>query len=218
MLVHLASLLLLYLSPSETYVVCSALIGSTRTQLQRGREAKLKWHVPMNQAVYCQTLSAFVGGLMLQLPLCAYCHSQRQDFTKLVDSGLRTLLTSYLQLHNLTDFILVFVHEGQKALFGFLASVFLSAEPQLRETYSKKLKILQALPVITADMETGELHRVAFQFKIKKQPVPSVSARVVQHLQERHNSEMLVSYMPAQTVGSSIVSFEMLAQLWTLLP
>jgi hypothetical protein len=168
--------------------------------------------------VYRQTLSAFVGGLMQQLPLCAYCHSQRQDFTKLVDSGLRTLLTRYLLLHNLTDFILVFVHEGQKALFGFLASVFYNAEPQLRETYSKKHKILKALPVITADMETEELHREAFRFKIKKQPLPSVSASLAQHLQERHNSEMLVSYMPTHSVDSSIVSFELLAQLWILLP
>lgn len=48
-----------------------------------------------------------------------HCRENQFDFTKLIDSGFRSLLTNYLGLHNMTDFIMVFLSEGQKSLFRF---------------------------------------------------------------------------------------------------
>ena len=48
-----------------------------------------------------------------------YCRENQFDFTKLVDSGFRNLMTNYLDLGNMTDLVMVFLSEGQKSLFRY---------------------------------------------------------------------------------------------------
>jgi hypothetical protein len=48
-----------------------------------------------------------------------YCRENHYDFTRLVDAGFRNLMTNYLEIYNITDFIMVFLAEGQKSLIRY---------------------------------------------------------------------------------------------------
>lgn len=45
------------------------------------------------------------------------------DFTRLVDNGFRNFMTNYLNFSNMTDFMMVFLSEGQKSLTRYTYSI-----------------------------------------------------------------------------------------------
>jgi hypothetical protein len=65
-------------------------------------------------------MTAYLQGVKFgERSLLVYCRENQFDFTKLVDSGFRNLMTNYLDLGNMTDLVMVFLSEGQKSLFRY---------------------------------------------------------------------------------------------------
>jgi hypothetical protein len=58
-------------------------------------------------------MDAYLKGVAFgERSIIVYCRENQFDFTKLIDSGFRNLMTNYLQLDNMTDLIMVFLSEG----------------------------------------------------------------------------------------------------------
>ena len=55
--------------------------------------------------------------------LVNHCQKVQFDFTRLVDNGFRNFMTNYLSLSNMTDFLMVFLSEGQKCLTRYTYAI-----------------------------------------------------------------------------------------------
>jgi hypothetical protein len=55
--------------------------------------------------------------------LINHCKKVQFDFTRLVDNGFRNFMTNYLNLSNMTDFLMVFLSEGQKSLTRYTYAI-----------------------------------------------------------------------------------------------
>lgn len=69
-------------------------------------------------------MEAYMSGVMFgQRSVMVHCMKNQYDFTKLVDAGFRSLMTNYLELRHMIDFVMVFLSEGQKSLFRYTYAV-----------------------------------------------------------------------------------------------
>jgi hypothetical protein len=117
-LVHIAGLLLLYLKPSEVYMVCEEMINSSREIFKQKKQDTLRWHITLDHPSYtktiCTFMQAYVGSTTLRrrTSLVNHCGKVQFDITKFVDNGFRNFMTNYLNLSNMTDLLMVFIAEG----------------------------------------------------------------------------------------------------------
>ena len=127
-LVQLAGILMLIMPVHEVYFLLQLLIQNTKKIFSEKRQDALRWHIPLDQKSFQKTVSTYLTAYMQgvtfgERSLLVYCRDNHFDFTQLVDSGFRTLMTNYLNLDNMTDLILVFLSEGQKSLFRYLYAI-----------------------------------------------------------------------------------------------
>lgn len=59
-LVHLAGILMIFLSASEVYAVCDLIIQKSRTIFKEKKQDLMRWHVPLDQKSYSKTIQTFM--------------------------------------------------------------------------------------------------------------------------------------------------------------
>jgi hypothetical protein len=115
-------------------------------------------------------MGAYLQGVKFgERSIIVYCRENEFDFTKLIDTGFRSLMTNYLSLDNMTDLVMVFLSEGQKSLFRYNYAIL-----KLHKNFIKSGKDLLTLVSICDALEsrsrdltpTDELHKIAFNYKM----------------------------------------------------
>ena len=60
LLVHLAAILMIYLSAAEVFVVCEILIEKSLEIFKSKHADSLRWHIPVDQKSYTKTIQTFM--------------------------------------------------------------------------------------------------------------------------------------------------------------
>ena len=125
---NLVSLLMIFLKPCEVYCIIDNLSTSSRTKITNGKEDSLRWHMTLSQESYNKSLITYVHSYLQSTyrkkrSVVKHCHSIGFDYTQYVDSCFRHFLCDYLSLGNLLDFAMIFLVEGQKAIYRFTYAV-----------------------------------------------------------------------------------------------
>ena len=69
-------------------------------------------------------MDSYLQGVIIgERSIIVFCRENNYDFTALVDSGFRNLMSNYLALNNLTDFCMIFLCEGQISLIRYMYAI-----------------------------------------------------------------------------------------------
>ena len=113
---------MVFLRPAEVYAVIESIRKKTQDISNQGKIDELRWHLTISQSLYNKTLAScidsYIGTTMRKKrSVLVHCREIGFDYTRFVDSCFRHLMTDYLPMSSLLDFMPVFLLEGVKSLF-----------------------------------------------------------------------------------------------------
>jgi len=129
LLVQIVSLLLLYLSPAETFCVVKELIRSSRDLLSSEEMRNLiRWHLPLGEEDCTRMHQSFGYSYLMttirkKRSLIDHMKSINFDLTNYSALAFDSLMTEFLPLHIATDFLIMFLVEGIKVVFRYAYAV-----------------------------------------------------------------------------------------------
>ena len=128
LLTNLVSILLIFLKPCEVYSIIDKLNQTSRTKVEKGHEDGLRWHLTLSQESYNKSIITYVDSYLRttyrkKRSIIKHCYGISVDYTRYVDSCFRHFLCDYLSLGNLLDFTMIFLVEGQKAIYRFTYAI-----------------------------------------------------------------------------------------------
>ena len=143
MLPNLVSLLLIFLKPAEVYCVIDKLVLSSKEKIKNGQEDGLRWHVTLSQEAYNKSITCYIDSYLYitwrkKRSVIVHCRDIGFDYTQFVDSCFRHFLTDYLSLGNLLNFMMVYLVEGQKAMYRFTYAITKAHKEKLKSLNNPK--------------------------------------------------------------------------------
>jgi hypothetical protein len=218
------------MTAAEVYYVLCKIIDSSRQIFQEKKQDNLRWHVPIEQSQYTKTIKTFLdcyfeGVVLGERSLVKFCRENHFDFTKLIDSGFRSLMTNYLDLNCMSDAIVIFLTEGQKSLIRFQYAVLKIHKDFIKEGKDVFLKmtIQEALEQQARAKTTPEaLLYWTFKYKLATASSYKYSQKDPAILNidfaDAHKTSSFLTLLPTKSITSDIINFEQLSVLWMLLP
>ena len=128
LLTNLVSILLIFLKPCEVYTIIDKLNQTSKTKVSSGQEDGLRWHLTLSQEAYNKSIITYVDSYLRttyrkKRSIIKHCREISIDYTRYVDGCFRHFLCDYLSLGNLLDFTMIFLVEGQKAIYRFTYAI-----------------------------------------------------------------------------------------------
>lgn len=129
LMVTVASLLLVFMKPSEVYHILQSLCQSSHDALMNpDQRDHIRWHLTLEKSQYFRLLSIFIKSYLkttLRGKRSVLIHMNKIgfDFTKYVDVAFKSLLTSFVSLPIAIDILFMYLVEGVKILFRFTYAV-----------------------------------------------------------------------------------------------
>ena len=128
---HMANILLIFLPPAEVFFVLQQLVdrtGKIKCNKDTTEKQRLRWHIPTDAEDQAQLIATFIDvyiGLAgeRRQAILEKCHTLELNFDLIIHSLLNSLMTSILPLDIAINIFMIFLKEGQKALFRFMISV-----------------------------------------------------------------------------------------------
>ena len=139
MMVNVASLLLIFLKPSEVYHVLVKMIDSSQEAFKSPEsEALIRWHFTYEKGQYFKLLSTFVKSYLnttVRKKRSVLLHMNKIgfDFTKFVDTSFKSLLGHFVPLPVALDILMMYLSEGVKIIFRYTYAVL-----KVHKAYVKK--------------------------------------------------------------------------------
>lgn len=127
-MVHVASLLLIFMKPCEVFDILSSLITSSQKLFSNKEEQKeLRWHLTFNQTDYFALLSAFaksyISTVRGQRSLLKYMNEINFDFNKYIDASFKSLTSHFVSLPIAIDVLMMYLVEGVRIIFRFTYAI-----------------------------------------------------------------------------------------------
>ena len=143
-LVHVASLLMLFLRPAEVFVVLEKIVEQSKNSFKAKAQDKLDWYITLDMQSYTQNLCTFVQAYIQtnwrkKRSILVHCQDIRFDFTRFVDSGFKSFMTNYLPLSIMHEFMMVFLLEGQLGFYRYLYSTLRNHKEFIKELNKDKI-------------------------------------------------------------------------------
>jgi hypothetical protein len=129
MISQIVGLLLLYLSPAETYCVAFELIRSSKEHLTSEElRNMIRWHLPLGNEDMSRLHSAFghsyvMTTLRKKRSLAIHMKNIGFDMMEYARAAFNSLTGDFLPLHILTDFLLMYLVEGIKIVFRYAYAI-----------------------------------------------------------------------------------------------
>ena len=123
-LTHMISILFVFLKPCEVYCLLDKIHQSSKVKVEKGQVDGLRWHMTLSQEAYNKSIATYVDSYLWttyrkKRSILLHCREIGFDYTQYVDSCFRRFMCDYLSLGNMFDFTMVFLVEGQKAIYRF---------------------------------------------------------------------------------------------------
>lgn len=129
LMVSVASLLLLFMKPSEVYHILQHLLQTSQDAwFNPEQRDHIRWHLTLEKGHYFKLLNTFIKSYLkttLRGKRSVLQHMGKIgfDFSKYVDVAFKTLLTSFVSLPIAIDILCMYLVEGVKVLFRFTYAV-----------------------------------------------------------------------------------------------
>lgn len=129
MMISIASLLLIFMKPSEVYHVMMELVNSSQEMFKSPeQQALIRWHFTLEKQQYFKVLSTFVKSYLtttLRGKRSVLLHMNKIgfDFNKFVDICFKSTLTYFVSLPVALDILMMFMIEGVKIFFRYTYAV-----------------------------------------------------------------------------------------------
>ena len=125
MMVTVASLLLIFMKPSEVYHVLLELLSSSNEICKvPEKEALIRWHFTTDKGQYFKLLSTFVRSYLKttlrgKRSILVHMNKIGFDFNKFVDTSFKSLCSHFVPLPIAIDILMAFLVEGVKVIFRY---------------------------------------------------------------------------------------------------
>lgn len=125
MMISVASLLIIFMKPSEVYFVLSELINSS-TEIQKNQEQAhlIRWHLTFDKNSYFKLLTTFVRSYLKttvrgKRSLLKHMNKMGFDFNLFVDLCFKSIITHFVPLPIALNILMIYLVEGVKIIFRF---------------------------------------------------------------------------------------------------
>lgn len=224
-MVSVASLLLLFMKPSEVYHILQHLTQSSQEALLNpDQRDHIRWHLTLEKSQYFKLLSVFIKSYLkttLRGKRSVLIHMNKIgfDFTKYVDVAFKSLLTSFVSLPIAIDILCMFLVEGVKILFRFTYAVMKCNKAFIKKVMNPA-ELIEALKAESREKSIPQnILKAAFKYPLKESHyiLKKGDDGKIDASSKIGDSEF-TDYVPNCPLNSSIVKFEELAQIWGFLP
>lgn len=129
MIVQLTSMLLIYLTPAETYHVLKALINSSLQAFQSYEDKMLmRWHFTFEKNEYFKMLTTFIKSylsttLRKKRSILSHLNKIGFDFSLYVDKAFKSIMAYFVPINVGVDIMMMFLTEGVKIIFRYTYAI-----------------------------------------------------------------------------------------------
>lgn len=129
MMIHVASLLMIFLKPAEVYSVLSQLVESSQEAFKSPDSvALIRWHLTYEKGQYFKLLSTFVKSYLnttVRKKRSVLLHMNKIgfDFTNFVDASFKSLGGRFVPLPVALDILMMYLIEGVKIIFRYTYAI-----------------------------------------------------------------------------------------------
>lgn len=223
MMAQVASLLLIFLKPSEVYFVLSELVSSSQAAFQDPeQQALIRWHFTFEKNQYFKLLTTFVKSYLnttrrKKRSILIHMKKIGFDFTKYVDTSFKTLGTAFVSLPVAMEVLMMFLIEGTKIVFRYTYA-FLKCQKSFVKGHADPVTFITELQrQCRTSTLPKKLHKKAFSYPLKRSNYDFKRAKA-DGIDPNAGGDDFTDYMPTMALNSTIVTYEEFATIWRMMP
>jgi len=222
--------LLVFLKPAEVYAVIEAMRLTTQEISNRGEIDDLRWHFTISQQLYNKTLASYVDTYVnitfnKNRSVLKHCSEIGFDFTQYVDSCFRNMMTDYLPMSSMLDYLMIFLTNGIKSIYRMTYAI-----TKLHKEFIKKIPkgedFISQLAGYSRKMMPQyheQFLRYAFKYPIgsarrHKLSQQEVSAMLSNLVNKKDKMSHMIDYLPNAPIKSTIIKYKTYAYFWMMVP
>ena len=227
MMVQVASLLLIFLKPSEVFHVLSKLVESSQEAFKsEDQVALIRWHFTYEKGQYFKLLSTFVKSYLnttVRKKRSVLLHMNKIgfDFSKFVDNSFKSMLGQFVSLPVALDILMMFMIEGVKIIFRYTYAILKVHKAYVKKSVNAQ-EFLDGLQKVGREQTDPKLlNKAAFKYPLKRSKYDFKKATAQTFKDPKAQQEAtteLLDYMPNVKLNSNIVQYDEFAKIWQMMP